>query len=167
MRQLFQDPKQGTIEVVDLPEPALRSGTILVRNAFSVISPGTERGTVAAARDSYLKTARARPDLVRRVLDTVKREGVLAAYRKVQAKLSEPQALGYSSAGTIVAVGPGAGDHFRVGDRVACCGAGIASHAEVICVPVNLAARVPDGVSLESAAFATLGAIALHGVRQA
>jgi predicted dehydrogenase len=167
MKQLFQDPKAGTIQVVELPEPALRPGTLLVRNAFSVISPGTERNAISAARDSYLRTARARPDLVRRVLDTVKKEGVLAAYRKVQAKLSEPQALGYSSAGTVVAIGPDAGDYFRVGDRVACCGAGVASHAEVICVPTNLAARVPDGVSLEDAAFATLGAIALHGVRQA
>lgn len=167
MRQLFQDPKAGTIEVVELPEPALRPGTILVRNGYSVISPGTERNVVSAARDSYLKTARARPDLVRRVLDTVKREGVLAAYRKVQAKLSEPQALGYSSSGTVVAVAGDAGDHFRAGDRVACCGAGVASHAEVICVPVNLAARVPDAVPLEDAAFATLGAIALHGLRQA
>src|SRR6185503_438850 len=106
MKQLFQDPKAGTIQVVELPEPALRPGTLLVRNAFSVISPGTERNAISAARDSYLKTARARPDLVRRVLDTVKKEGVLAAYRKVQAKLSEPQALGYSSAGTVIAVGP-------------------------------------------------------------
>ena len=166
MRQLFQDPKAGTIQVVDLPAPALRPGTILVRTAFSVISPGTERNAVSAARDSYLKTARARPDLVRRVLDTVKREGVLAAYRKVQAKLSEPQALGYSSAGTVVAVAEDAAHAFRVGDRVACCGAGVASHAEVVCVPVNLAARVPDGVALDEAAFATMGAIALHGVRQ-
>ena len=167
MKQLFQDPKAGTIQVVEIAPPALRPGTILVRNAFSVVSPGTERGTVSAARDSYLKTARARPDLVRRVLDTVKREGVLSAYRKVQAKLSEPQALGYSSAGTVIAVGPGSGDHFRVGDRVACCGQNVASHAEVICVPTNLAARVPDGVALEDAAFSTLGAIALHGVRLA
>jgi polar amino acid transport system substrate-binding protein len=167
MKQLFQDPKAGTIQVVEVAPPALRPGTILVRNAFSVVSPGTERGTVSAARDSYLKTARARPDLVRRVLDTVKREGVLAAYRKVQAKLSEPQALGYSSAGTVIAVGPGTSDHFRVGDRVACCGQNVASHAEVICVPTNLAARVPDVVSLEDAAFSTLGAIALHGVRLA
>ncbi len=167
MKQLFQDPKAGTIQVVDIAPPALRPGTILVRNAFSVVSPGTERGTVSAARDSYIKTARARPDLVRRVLDTVKREGVLAAYRKVQAKLSEPQALGYSSAGTVIAVGPGTEDHFRIGDRVACCGQNVASHAEVVCVPTNLAARVPDGVSLEDAAFSTLGAIALHGVRLA
>jgi predicted dehydrogenase len=167
MKQLFQDPKAGTIQVVDIAPPALRPGTILVRNAFSVVSPGTERSTVSAARDSYIKTARARPDLVRRVLDTVKREGVLAAYRKVQAKLSEPQALGYSSAGTVIAVGPGTEDHFRLGDRVACCGHNVASHAEVICVPTNLAARVPSGVSLEVAAFSTLGAIALHGVRLA
>jgi predicted dehydrogenase len=167
MKQLFQDPKAGTIQVVDIAPPALRPGTILVRNAFSVVSPGTERSSVSAARDSYIKTARARPDLVRRVLDTVKREGVLAAYRKVQAKLSEPQALGYSSAGFVIAVGPGTEDHFRVGDRVACCGHNVASHAEVICVPTNLAARVPDGVPLEGAAFSTLGAIALHGVRLA
>jgi predicted dehydrogenase len=167
MKQLFQDPKAGTIQVVDIAPPALRPGTLLVRNAFSVVSPGTERSTVSAARNSYIRTARARPDLVRRVLDTVKREGVLAAYRKVQAKLSEPQALGYSSAGTVIAVGPGNEDHFRVGDRVACCGANVASHAEVICVPTNLAARVPENVSLEDAAFATLGAIALHGVRLA
>ncbi len=166
MRQLFQDPKAGTIQVVDLPDPALRPGTLLVKNVFSVISPGTERNAVSAARDSYLKTARARPDLVRRVLDSIKRDGLLAAYRKVQAKLSEPQALGYSSAGVVIAVDPGASDHFRVGDRVACCGAGVASHAEVVCVPMNLAARVPEGVSLDEASFATLGAIALHGVRQ-
>jgi predicted dehydrogenase len=167
MKQLFQDPKAGTIQVVEIPPPASRPKTLLVANAFSVVSPGTERGTVSAARDSYLRTARARPDLVRRVLDTVKREGVLAAYRKVQAKLSEPQALGYSSAGTVIGIGPGAGDAFRIGDRVACCGQNVASHAETICVPVNLAARIPDGVSLEDAAFATLGAIALHGVRLA
>ncbi|HVQ35069.1 MAG TPA: bi-domain-containing oxidoreductase [Candidatus Bathyarchaeia archaeon] len=167
MKQLFQDPKAGTVQVVDLPPPALRPGTLLVRNAYSVVSPGTERNTVAAARDSYLKTARARPDLVRRVLDSVRRDGILAAYRKVQAKLSEPQALGYASAGVVVAVAEGSGDHFRVGDRVACCGQNVASHAEMICVPTNLAARVPDGVGLDEAAFATLGAIALHGVRLA
>jgi polar amino acid transport system substrate-binding protein len=167
MKQLFQDPKAGTIQVVEIAPPALRPGTLLVRNAFSVVSPGTERSTVSAARDSYIKTARARPDLVRRVLDTVKREGVLAAYRKVQAKLSEPQALGYSSAGTVIAIGHGTEDHFRIGDRVACCGHNVASHAEVVCVPTNLAARIPDGVSLEDAAFSTLGAIALHGVRLA
>ena len=167
MRQLIQDPKSGRIDVAELPPPALRPGTLLVRNVRSAVSPGTERAMVSTGRDSYLKTARNRPDLVRRVLDAVKREGVLAAYRKVQAKLSEPKALGYASAGVVLAVGHGSGDHFRVGDRVACCGQGIASHAETVCVPVNLAARVPDGVTFDDACFATLGAIALHGVRQA
>src|SRR5437773_360988 len=166
MKQVFLDPKARAIEVADLPPPALRFGTLLVRNSYSAISPGTERNMVRAARSSYLATARARPDLVRRVIDTLRREGMLAAYRKVQAKMSDLRPLGYSSAGTVVAVGPGAGDCFRVGDRVACAGAGHASHAEIVCVPANLAARVPDAVPLEAAAFATLGAVALHGLRQ-
>jgi predicted dehydrogenase len=165
VKQVVQDRRSGSIQVIELPAPSLRPGAILVRNAFSVVSPGTERNSVLASRDSYLKTARARPDLVRRVLDTVRREGVLAAYRKVEAKLSGPHALGYSSAGVVIAVGPGAGSHFRIGDRVACCGQDVASHAEIVCVPLNLAARVPDEVPLDDAAFATLGAIALHGVR--
>jgi predicted dehydrogenase/threonine dehydrogenase-like Zn-dependent dehydrogenase len=166
MKQVIMEPR-GAIDVVDLPEPALRPGTILVRNAFSVISPGTERNAIKIGRDSLLTTARARPDLVRRVLDTVRREGVLSAYRKVRARLEELRPLGYASAGTVLAVGPGAENAFRPGDRVACAGAGHASHAEVVAVPANLAARVPSGVALDAAAFATLGAVALHGVRQA
>src|SRR5438034_5179769 len=167
MKQVIMEPRHGSIGVVDLPEPALRPGMLLVRNAFSVISPGTERNAIKIGRDSLLATARARPDLVRRVLDTVRREGVLAAYRKVQARLEDLRPLGYASAGTVVAVGAGVEGQFGAGDRVACAGAGYASHAEVVSVPANLAARVPPDVGLEAAAFATLGAVALHGVRQA
>src|SRR2546422_2452135 len=167
MKQVIMEPRHGSIGVVDLPEPALRPGMLLVRNAFSVISPGTERNAVKLGRDSLLATARARPDLVRRVLDTVRREGVLAAYRKVQTRLDELRPLGYASAGTVVAAGAGVEGLFRQGDRVACAGAGYASHAEVVAVPANLSARVPQDVGLEAAAFATLGAVALHGVRQA
>src|SRR5439155_16656017 len=163
-KQVILEPKHGSVDVVDLPEPALRPGTLLVRNAFSVISPGTERNAVKLGRDSLLATARARPDLVRRVLDTVRREGVLAAYRKVQARLDDLRPLGYASAGTVVAVGAGAEGMFRSGDRVACAGAGYASHAGLISVPANLAARVPPDVGLEAAAFATLGAVARHGL---
>src|SRR5881397_3525197 len=105
MKQVIMEPRRGTIDVVDLPEPALRTGAILVRNAFSVISPGTERNAIKIGRDSLLATARARPDLVRRVLDTVRREGVLTAYRKVQARRDELRPLGYASAGTVLAVG--------------------------------------------------------------
>jgi len=167
VKQVFLEPRSGAVEVTALPPPALRPGTILVRNACSVVSPGTERSAIKMGRDSLLATARARPDLVRRVLDTVRREGVLAAYRKVQARLGELRPLGYASAGTVMAVGEGAGPVFKVGDRVACAGAGHASHAEVVCVPVNLAAPIPAGVAFDAAAFATLGAVALHGVRQA
>src|SRR3989441_9353468 len=167
MKQVIIEPRHGSIGVVDLPEPALRPGMLLVRNAFSVVAPGSERSAVKTGRDSLLATARARPDLVRRVLDTVRREGVLAAYRKVQARLDELRPLGYASAGTVVAVGAGLETLFRHGDRVACAGAGYASHAEVVSVPASLAARVPPDVGLEAAAFATLGAVALHGVRQA
>ena len=85
MKQLYQDPKSGDVLVAELPAPALRPGTLLVRNACSVVSPGTERAMVSRARSSYLTTARARPDLVRKVLDTVQREGVAAAYQKVKA----------------------------------------------------------------------------------
>lgn len=167
MKQLFQNRETGNIEVAEVAEPVLEPGRILVRNVCSAVSPGTERGTVSAARQSYLSTARARPDLVKRVVDMAQREGVVSTYQKVQRKLSEPAVLGYSSAGVVEAVGEGAGDHFRVGDRVACAGQNVASHAGVVCVPVNLAARIPDGVSFEDACFSTLGAIALHGVRQA
>lgn len=167
MLQLFQDGKTGRIEVVELAEPALAPGRLLVHNACSVVSPGTERSTVSAGQDSLITTARNRPDLVRRVVDMVQRDGVLTTYQKVRTKLAEPKALGYSSAGTVIAVGPGCGDYFRVGDRVACGGQGVASHAGVVSVPVNLAARVPEGVDFASAAFTTMGAIALQGVRQA
>jgi polar amino acid transport system substrate-binding protein len=167
MKQVFQDRKSGELQVVEVAVPALRPGTILVRNAASVISPGTERDSVLLGKSSYVATARYRPDLVQRVVDTVRREGVLAAYRKVQAKLSEYQPLGYSSAGAIVEVSSGLGRSFQVGDYVACAGAGLANHAEVVCIPSNLVARVPSGVSLDAAAFGTLGSIALQAVRQA
>jgi predicted dehydrogenase/threonine dehydrogenase-like Zn-dependent dehydrogenase len=166
VKQLFQDPKAGAVEVAEVPEPALKRGCILVRNAFSVVSPGTERSTVKASQGNYLQMARNRPDLVRRVLDMAKRDGVLETWSKVQRKLSELKALGYASAGEVVAVGEGAKGLFEIGDRVACAGQDIASHAELVCVPTNLAVKVPEGVKLDEAAFATIGAIALHGVRQ-
>ena len=166
MKQLIQDFKTGQLRVVEVPSPALQAGCVLVRNAFSVVSAGTERSTVETARKSLLGKARARPDLVKKVLDTVKREGLSSAVKKVQTRLDAWKQLGYSSAGTVVeAAVPG--NEFRPGDRVACAGQDHASHAEVVCVPRNLCAKVPDGVELEQAAFTTLGAIAMQGVRQA
>lgn len=166
MRQLIQDFKTGAVEVVDVPAPVVAPGRVLVRNAFSVVSAGTERATVELGQASLLGKARQRPELVRQVLDTVKREGVAAAIRKVQSRLDHWKQLGYATAGTVLEVGEGVSG-FAVGDRVACAGQDYASHAEIVCVPQNLCAKVPEGVRLEHAAFATLGAIALQGVRQA
>ena len=118
------------------------------------------------AQKSLLGKARSRPDLVKQVLRKVQQEGPLPTYRTVTNRLDAPQPLGYSSAGVVEAVGAGV-TAFSKGDRVACAGAGYANHAEWIVVPENLAVRVPEGVPLEQAAFATLGAIALQGIRVA
>ena len=166
MKQLIQDFKTGEIKLVDVPPPALTPGCVRVRNAFSLVSAGTERATVNLAQQSLVGKARSRPDLVKRVVDTVKREGLSAAMRKVQSQLDQWKTLGYSCAGTIVEVGEGV-TGLAVGDRVACAGQDYASHAEMVAVPQNLCAKLPESVEFEHAAFTTLGAIAMQGVRQA
>jgi|WetSurMetagenome_2_1015567.scaffolds.fasta_scaffold04836_5 predicted dehydrogenase/threonine dehydrogenase-like Zn-dependent dehydrogenase len=160
--QVIQFQKTGKISIERLPSPPLRNGGILVRNEFSLISAGTERTSVETAQASMIGKARSRPDLVKQVLDNARSEGMVATYRKVQNRLANFKELGYSSAGTVIASDV---DAFRVGDRVAC--AGYAYHAEVVSIPRNLAVRLPDNVSTDEAAFATLGAIALQGVRRA
>lgn len=166
MKQLIQDFRTGQLRVEDVPSPALQPGCVLVRNVFSVVSAGTERSTVATARKSIVGKAWARPDLVKKVLHTVKREGVVSAFKKVQTRLDTWKQLGYSSAGVVTEVGEGV-EEFHKGDRVACAGQDVASHAEIICVPRNLCVRIPNGVEFGQAAFGTLGAIATQGVRQA
>jgi predicted dehydrogenase/threonine dehydrogenase-like Zn-dependent dehydrogenase len=166
MKQVVQNFRTGELKVEDLAPPALRPGGVLVRTACSLISAGTERTTVETAQSSLLGKARSRPDLVRQVFDTFRREGLSSTYEKVKARLSQMKALGYSAAGEVMAVGRDA-QEFRVGDRVACAGGGYASHAEVIFVPRNLCCKIPDAVSFEPACYTTVGAIALQGVRQA
>jgi len=166
MKQLVQDFKTGEVKLVDVPPPTVAPGMVVVRNAFSLVSAGTEKSTVEMGQASLIGKARLRPDLVRQLMGTVKREGVAAAMRKVQSRLDTWKPLGYSCAGTVIAVGEGV-TGVAVGDRVACGGQDYASHAEVVSVPRNLCALVPEGVSLEHAAFTTVGAIALQGVRQA
>lgn len=166
MKQLVQDFKTGDIKVVDVPVPVAGSGLVLVRNAFSLVSAGTERATVNLAQASLVGKARSRPDLVKQVLDTVKREGVAATMKKVQSRLDQWKQLGYSTAGAVVEVGEGV-TGLTAGDHVACAGQDYASHAEVVAVPQNLCAKIPDGVGFEHAAFTTVGAIAMQGVRQA
>lgn len=166
MKQIVQSPQSGKLELVEVPAPALAPGLVLVRNHFSVVSPGTERMAIEFARKSLLGKARSRPDLVRQVLRKLQQEGPLSTYRAVMNRLDAPQPLGYSSAGVVEQVGDGV-TSFTPADRVACAGAGYANHAEWIAVPENLVARVPDPLPLEKAAFATLGAIALQGLRVA
>ena len=166
MKQLVQDFKTGDIKLVDVPPPVIAPGCVLVRNAYSLVSAGTEKATVAMAQASLVGKARLRPDLARQVLGTLRREGIAATLRKVQSRLDQWKQLGYSSAGTVLEVGEGV-TGFAVGDRVACAGQNYASHAEVVLIPQNLCTRLPEGVALEHAAFSTLGAIALQGVRQA
>ena len=138
---------------------------MLVANAYSLISAGTERSKVELGEKSLAAKARARPDLTKRVLDRARAEGVRSTVAAVRERLESLSPLGYSSAGIVEAVGRGV-EGLVPGDRVACGGGGWANHAEMVAVPKTLVARVPEGVSFEEAAYATVGAIALHGVRQ-
>jgi predicted dehydrogenase/threonine dehydrogenase-like Zn-dependent dehydrogenase len=152
--------------VLDVPTPVCRPGGVLVQSLFSLISTGTEMMKLAEAKLSMVGKARARPDQVRKVLDTVSQQGAVATYKKVMNKLDSYTPLGYSLCGVVVEVGPGA-EEFRVGDLVAAAGNEYALHAEYNWVPSNLCAVVPKGVLPEHAAFSTVGAIAMHGVRRA
>jgi len=166
MQQLIQNFKTGELYVDEVPMPAISSGMVLVENEFSLISAGTERGTVKVAKASLLGKAKQRPDLVAQVLQNIKKEGLAATINKVRTKLDSLKALGYSTAGVVVASMDTNGV-FKTGDRVACAGQDYASHAEVVAIPQNLVTKIPGNVSSEEAAFTTLGAIALQGVRQA
>ena len=166
MKQVAQNYKSGELTVLDVPAPACRPGGVLVRSLFSLISTGTEMMKVSEASMSLVGMARARPDQVRKVLDAVSQQGVASTYKKVMTRLDSYTPLGYSLCGRVVEVGAGA-EEFHVGQLVAAAGNEHALHAEYNWVPVNLCVPVPDGVSAEHAAFATVGAIAMQGVRQA
>ena len=166
MKQLLQNLRNGETQIVEVPVPACKPGSALVRTAASLVSAGTERMVVDFAGKSLVGKARSRPDLVRQVIDKARREGLLTAGEAAFNRLDQPLALGYSSAGVIVATGEGLPE-FRVGQRVACAGGGYAVHAEYAVIPKQLVASLPDEVDFEAGAFATLGAIALHGFRLA
>jgi len=166
MKQLLQNMKSGQTRVAEVPVPKPSQGTALVRTAASLVSAGTERMLVEFARQGLVGKAQSRPDLVRQVLNKARREGFLATFDAAMNKLDQPLTLGYSSAGTLVQVGPGL-HGFKVGDRVACGGGGHAVHAEFAAVPQNLLAKIPASVSFEQAAFTTIGAVAMQGFRLA
>ena len=171
MKQLIQSMRQGTVDVLDVPPPQLRGPGVLVRTATSLISAGTERAALEFAKGSLFDKARSRPDLVKQVMTKVRREGIVSAIDVALSRLDKPVAPGYACAGIVVAASPELSD-LMVGDRVACAGAGYATHAEMNFVPKNLAVPIPkrangEFIGFDEAAFATMGAIALHGVRLA
>jgi predicted dehydrogenase/threonine dehydrogenase-like Zn-dependent dehydrogenase len=164
VKQILQNLKSGAVTVTDVPAPVARPGFVMVRTAASLISAGTERMTVEAGQKSLLGRAVDQPALVKQVIQKARTEGVRNTIEAVRSKLGSLVALGYSAAGTVIEAGAGV-TGFHPGDRVACAGVGYASHAEVLAVPKNLCVRLPAQVSFDSAAFSTLGAIALQGVR--
>jgi predicted dehydrogenase len=166
MRQVTQRLRDGRVAVTEVPPPVLRPGWVLVANRCSLISTGTERSKIEIGDKNLLQKARARPDLARKVLDRARVEGIGSAIQVTRDRLDALAPLGYSSAGVVERVGNGVAG-LAPGDRVACAGAGWANHAELVAVPRNLTARIPEVVTFEDAAYATVGAIAMHGVRQA
>jgi polar amino acid transport system substrate-binding protein len=158
--------RTGELRVEEVAAPALAERFVLVANAYSVISAGTEKTKIDMGKKSLVAKARARPDLVKQVIQKIKSDGLSATLRTVNARLDGAAPLGYSSAGTVIAVGREVVG-VAPGDTVACAGAGYANHAELVAIPRNLVARVPENVTADEAAFATLGSIALQGVRLA
>ncbi len=165
MKQVIQNFKSGELYVDEVPLPSISEGMVLVENKYSLISSGTERGTVKVGKASLIGKAKQRPDLVAQVLQNIKKEGLKATIDKVRTKLDSLKALGYSTSGVVTA-SMDTRNLFQVGDRVACAGQDFASHAEIVSIPQNLVAKIPDNVSFEDASYTTLGAIALQGLRQ-
>jgi len=165
IKQLTQKLRSGEMQVLEVPIPSLREGQVLVQNYFSLISAGTEGSTVKAARKGYLGKAKDRPQQVKQVIDTLRTQGRVQTYRAVMKKLDAYSPLGYSCVGEVIDVASDVTE-FSSGNLVACGGA-TASHAEAVSVPVNLCAKVYPGADLKQAAYNTLGAIAMQGVRRA
>ena len=166
MNQLTQKLGSGEMLIQEIPYPQLGKGMIIVKNHFSIISAGTEGSTVSAARKSLIGKAKERPQQVKQVLDVLRKQGPIQTYRAVMKKLDAYSPLGYSCAGEVMEVGEDVTE-FEVGDLVACAGAGYANHAEIISVPKNLCVKLSENANLKNAAYNTLGAISMQGVRQA
>jgi predicted dehydrogenase/threonine dehydrogenase-like Zn-dependent dehydrogenase len=166
MKQVAQNYRSGELTVLDVPPPRCLPGGVLVRTSYSLISTGTELLKVSESKKSLIGKARSRPEQVAKVLETAAQQGPINAYKKAVNRLDAYTPLGYSLAGVIVEVGRGV-EEFKVGQVVACAGNEFALHAEFNWVPRNLCVPVPGGVTAQTAAFSTVGAIAMQGVRQA
>ena len=160
MRQIIQDMKSGQTILEEVPVPQVKSGSVLIKTSCSLVSLGTERMLVEFGKASLIDKARQQPDKVKQVLDKIKTDGVQPTIEAVFNKLGHPLPLGYCNSGTVVAIGNGVTE-FKVGDRVASNG----QHAEYVCDPKNLVAKIPENVSDEEAAFTVIGSIGLQGIR--
>lgn len=160
MRQILQNIRNGQTEVAEVPAPGVRGNHVLIQTRASLISSGSERTIVEFGKGSLIAKARSQPEKVKQVLDKIKTDGLMPTLEAVFSKLDEPMPLGYCNAGVVLEVGPGVTE-FKVGDRVASNG----SHAEIVCVPRNLCAKIPDEVTDEQAAFTVLSSVGLQGVR--
>jgi predicted dehydrogenase/threonine dehydrogenase-like Zn-dependent dehydrogenase len=166
MKQLLQNLRTGEGTVAEVPVPVVQPGRVLVRTAASLISAGTERALAELGQKGLLGKARERPELIGKVWEKMRTDGLVQAIEGVRDKLDQSHAVGYSAAGIVIEAAKDV-IGFRAGNRVACAGTDYASHAEVISVPRNLCVRLPDQLSFEEGAFGTVGAIALQGVRLA
>ena len=160
MKQIIQDLKNGATILEDVPAPEIKKGHILIQSTYSLVSVGTERMLVDFGKAGWIAKARSQPDKVKQVLDKIKSDGLMPTLEAVFNKLDQPIPLGYCNVGKVIAVGEGVND-FKVGDRVASNG----PHAEFICVPLNLAAAIPDEVSDQEATFTVIASIGLQGIR--
>ena len=160
MKQIIQDLKKGDTILEEIPAPLVRKGHVLIRTHRSLVSLGTERMLVEFGKGNLISKARQQPDKVKQVLNKIKTDGLMPTLEAVFNKLDEPLPLGYCNAGEVIAIGEGVNE-FSIGDRVASNG----HHAEIVCVPKNLCARIPANVSYEEAAFTVIGAIGLQGIR--
>ncbi len=160
MRQILQNLKTGEVEIADIPVPSVRTGHLLIRTTKSLISLGTERMLLEFGRAGWINKARQQPDKVKQVIQKINTDGLKPTLDSVFNKLDQPIPLGNSNAGVVIEVGKDVSG-FKVGDRIASNG----SHAEVVCLPVNLCAKIPDNVDDVTASFTVLSAIALQGIR--
>ncbi|MFH1317934.1 MAG: zinc-binding dehydrogenase, partial [Candidatus Omnitrophota bacterium] len=158
--------RRGNVVVDEVPAPIVSANTVLVRVAYSCISAGTEMSTVASSGKSRSKKAMQYPRQIKKAFRSIKISGLHTTIEKAQGRFTEGSQLGYSAAGTVMEVGENI-DDIKLGDRVACAGAGIANHAEYINIPRNLLVKIPEGVEFDVASTVTLGAIAMQGARRA
>jgi NADPH:quinone reductase-like Zn-dependent oxidoreductase len=166
LKQAQIDYKKGFIRVENVPSPQCGDNGILVKTAFSLISVGTEKSTLDVARSNYYQMAKKRPELKKKVLESMKKNGVIPTLKAVMNQLDLPDKLGYSCAGYVIEKGENV-NTVDIGDKVACAGVGFASHSEINYLPKNLFVQVPDQVDLADACYVAVGAIALQSVRNA